>query len=70
MEEKKELTVWGHMKKNNYHWLALGFILGGSFMLYDIEPEVKWISIFPFLIGVVVIPLGNYFSWKSKFGKK
>ena len=61
-----KLTQWGHMKSNNYHLISLGFILASGWMLYDIEPHVKWMSIFPFLIGTVVIPVLNYYSWRGK----
>jgi len=63
----KNITQWQHFKKNHYLSLSLIFVLGSFWMAYDIEDEVKWISIIVFLIGAVVIPLGNYFSWKKKF---
>ena len=66
MKNNKNFTSWDHMKSNNYHWISLGFILASGWMLYDIESEVKWFSIFPFLIGAVVIPVANYLSWKGK----
>ena len=60
-----KITQWQHFK-NNFIWLSGLFIFGSVFMYFDIEEELKWISIFPFFIGAVLIPVLNYFSWKNK----
>lgn len=63
----EEITQWEHYKLNNYLALTILFVLFSILMVIEIENEAKWISIFPFLIGTVVIPVGNYLSWKKKF---
>ena len=70
MKEKQEFTSWDHMKSNNYHYTALGFILVSLFMVFTIESEVRWITIFPFIIGSVIIPIANYISWRRKSSHK
>lgn len=70
MKEKKEFTSWDQMKSNNYHYTSLGFILFSLFILFKVEPEGRWISLIPFLIGAVAIPVANYISWRKYFYKK
>lgn len=61
----KNISQWQHLKKN---YLALMiFMFGmGILALFTMEPNIKWVSVFFFVISLVVIPVGNYLSWKSK----
>jgi hypothetical protein len=60
----KEITQWEHFKKN-YLLISVGFVLASFWMYYDVEAENKWLAIFPFIVGAVIIPIGNYLSWKN-----
>lgn len=65
-------TQWDHFNKN-YKWTAifmiLAFIITLSMELIR-ESELWWISFFFLFIGIVVLPIGNYISWKKKFNDK
>lgn len=72
MKNKKEFTSWDHFK-TNYKWTSL--ILIGLFTTSLIMELVRgssewWFSFFFLFLGVVVLPIGNYLSWKKKFGDK
>lgn len=65
-------TSWDHFKKN-YMWTAI--ILFGLFTTSLIMEIVRnssewWFSFFFLFIGGVILPIGNYLSWKKKFGNK
>lgn len=72
MKEQKKFTCWDHFEKN-YMWTTIIFI--GLFLTTMIMEIMRgsdewWYSFFFLIIGVVVIPIGNYLSWKKKFGDK
>jgi len=72
MEGQKKFTSLDHFKKN-YMWTAIGLI--GLFLVTLImeisRNSSEWYYSFFFLsIAVVVLPIGNYVSWKKKFGNK
>lgn len=60
-----KITQWQHFVRN-YLFASIMFIGISAWMYYSIEQEMKWFSIVPLIIGVVVIPVGNYLSWKKK----
>lgn len=61
----KNITQWQHLKKN-YLWTMILFIGLAIVAYFTTEPEIWWLPI-PFLvIGLIIIPIGNYLSWRSK----
>jgi len=63
------ITQWKHYKQN---YLATSLIMVALFLttlLFEIfrDSESWWFSLFFLTIGIVIIPIGNYFSWKKKF---
>ena len=61
----KNITQWQHLKKN--YLAVMIFFIGMAITAYIIvEPEIWWAPI-PFLtIALIIIPIGNYISWKNK----
>ena len=60
----KNITQWQHFKKN-YLAISIGMIVFSIVIAANIEPESKWVAILVLLIGVVIVPVGNYLSWKK-----
>ena len=61
----KNITQFEHLKKN---YLAIMiFFIGMAIVAYfTVEPEIWWAPI-PFLvIALIIIPIGNYISWRNK----
>ena len=64
------MTRWEHFKKN-YIWASV--ILSTMFVVSLIMSIVRddiWQFSFFFLFLIVVLVIGNHFSWKKKFGGK
>ena len=63
----KKTTQWKHFKQN-YLWPFI-FINGIGVISLVMElfrgSDAWWMSMFFFIIGSVVLPLGNYLSWKG-----
>ena len=62
------MTQWEHFKANYIKvsvFMILIFILALSFEIVR-NSEDWWFSFFFLFLGVVVLPIGNYFSWKKK----
>jgi len=58
-------TQWEHFKRN-YLWTSIGIIIFSAVIFINIESEMKWLALPMFLIGSVVIPVGNYLSWRNR----
>lgn len=61
----KNITQWEHFKRN-YLAIMIFFIGLGVLAIFTAEPDIWWMPIPFFLIAFIIIPIGNYFSWKSK----
>ncbi len=64
----KNLTQWQHFKKN---YLITSVVFTGMFILSITLSLIRfdnlwWFSFFFLILAWVIIPIGNYFSWKSK----
>jgi len=62
------LTQWEHFKKNYLLTSLVIVVMFTIVLLFEIArgSEAWWISFF-FLIPVVALVIGNYFSWNKKF---
>lgn len=62
------LTQWQHFKKN-YMWTSL-FLICVSFISLGMElyreSNEWWLSLVFLFIAIVIVPIGNYFSWRKK----
>lgn len=63
------MTQWEHFKKNYLGTTVIFIALFLATLIFERirQSETWWFSFFFLSIGVIVIPLGNYFSWKKKF---
>ena len=63
------MTQWEHFKKNYLGTTVIFIALFLATLMFERirQSETWWFSFFFLSIGVIVIPLGNYFSWKKKF---
>jgi hypothetical protein len=63
-----KITQWEHFKKNYLLTALVLIIMFTIVLLFEIarESEYWWISLF-FLVPVIILPVGNYVSWKKKF---
>jgi len=64
-----KMTQWEHFKKNYLGTTVIFIALFLATLIFERirQSETWWFSFFFLSIGVIVIPLGNYFSWKKKF---
>lgn len=63
------MTFWKHFKQNYLGtslWM-LGLLLISLFTIH--EPIVSWVVPLFFTLIILVLMVGNYFSWKKKFKK-
>jgi len=66
----KYLSQWEHFKKN-YMWpmvCVLGIFV--TSLIMSIIRDDVWQFSFFFLGIALVFPIGNYFSWKKKYGDR
>lgn len=65
----REVTQWNHYKQNYLGTTLIFIFLFGITLFFEIlrDSKVWWFSFIFLIIGVVIIPIANYFSWKKKF---
>jgi len=61
----KNITQWQHYKKN-YLVVTVLFVAMAIIGFFTVEPEIWYVPIVFLFIGLVLIPIGNYLSWKGK----
>ena len=61
----EKITQWNHFKRN-YLWTSLFFMVFGGAIIANSDPVSKYLAIPILVIGAVVIPVGNYYSWRKK----
>jgi len=63
------ITQWQHFKKNYLGTFIFLMALFVASLVLEIirSSETWWFSFFFFIIGAVILPIGNYLSWKKKF---
>ena len=60
----KKITQWEHFVKNCLPVAIL--LIAMSFIAFWTVDEPKYVWLFPLFLALVVLPIGNYFSWKKK----
>ena len=61
----EQITQWEHFKRN-YLWVSLGFLVFGGAIWANSDPASKYLAIPILVIGSIVVPIGNYYSWRKK----
>lgn len=58
-------TFWNHFK-HNHLIISVIYFLGGAISFSWVEPESRAIPLVILILGVVLIPLGSYLTWRKK----
>lgn len=63
------ITQWQHFKKNYMGTFIFMMVLFVTALILEIsrDSDTWYLSFFFFIIGAVILPIGNYLSWKKKF---
>ena len=64
-----KLTQWQHFKENYLNTAVILITAFALSLILDIirgEDEMWWLSFIFLFIAVVVLPIGNYISWRKK----